>query len=78
MDIGKEHTVKVIASDVAKQVNDMVVDMLDGGITLGILGQVGDAEKFQLEISVEPVGQNSDKVPLKFRKKISILKSLVS
>lgn len=78
MNISKDHTIKVIAAIVAKDVEGAVTEWLEQGISPDVLGQVGDAEKFDLHIQVVPAnGNDADKLGFCFAKTVSILKSLV-
>jgi hypothetical protein len=77
MKIGKDHTIKVIAATVAKELEKAVTEWLKQGIPSDLLGQVGDAEKFDLQIQVAPAGKDANKLGLLHSATVPILKSLV-
>lgn len=77
MNISKDHTIRVIAATVAKELEKSVVEWLKQGIPPDVLGQVGDAEKFDLHIQVVPAGRYADMLGFCFDKTVPILKSLV-
>lgn len=77
MNISKDHTIRVIAATVAKELEKSVVEWLKQDIPPDVLGQVGDVEKFDLQIQVAPAGKNADKLGFLHSTSVSILKSLL-